>query len=192
MEFGWHLRLVIQCSFGHAGVCVSADASTRIKLMKEIILGNGQVAIADDVDHEQLSRHKWQYSNGYAFRRRLKSEGETGYVKMHRLIAGAREGECVDHINLNRLDNRRSNLRICTVAQNLYNKAATKVSKLGVKGVFLCSEKRMTLQGYKRPYRAKMKVGGVVYLDRTYYTIEEAKAAYDACALKYQGEFSRS
>lgn len=148
--------------------------------------------MVDDEHYAHLAKFKWQSCRGYVFRRRLACEPEKGYVKMHRLIIGAKEGETVDHIDGNPLNNQRANLRLCTMAQNLYNKKATKVNKLGVKGVFLCSPKRMNEQGYKRPYRAKCKVNGVVYLDRTYYTIEEAKAAYDACARLHQGEFSRS
>ena len=48
-----------------------------------------------------------------------KYEYETTYL--HRYALGATEGEYVDHINGNRLDNRKVNLRKCTNAQNLRN-----------------------------------------------------------------------
>lgn len=164
--------------------------------MKLLPIKGGVFSMVDDAVFEELSKFKWFLTGGakkYVCRRRKVSEPGNGQqISLHRLIIGAREGDVVDHKDLNPLNNQRENLRICTTAQNLYNKAATKKSKLGVKGVFPCSVKRMTQQGYKRPYRAKCKVNGVVYLDRTYYTIEEAKAAYDACARLHQGEFSRS
>ena len=154
--------------------------------------GKGKFAIVDDCDYAHLSQFKWFCVAGYA-KRQYSPTGkfkDRTQISMHREITGAREGETVDHIDLDRLNNTRANLRICTMAQNLYNKKATKVNKLGVKGVFLNSPKRMLT--YKRKYRAKCKVNGIVYLDRTYETIEEAKAAYDAVARVHQGEFSRS
>lgn len=175
----------------------SAGRFGILENMKLLPVKGGVFTMVDDDVFEELSKYKWFLSGAcekkYVRRRRKVSEEGTGQqIALHRLIIGAREGDVVDHKDLNPLNNQRENLRICTTAQNLYNKKATKVNKLGVKGVFLCSVKRMTQQGYKRPYRAKCKVNGVVYLDRTYYTIEEAKAAYDACARQHQGEFSRS
>jgi len=101
---------------------------------------------------------------------------------MHRHISRASESEMVDHINLNRCDNRRCNLRICNYSQNKANSSVSKNNKLGVKGVSM----------KKGRYRAGMKFNGVTVLDKRFKTIEEAKAAYDACARQHQGEFSRS
>lgn len=42
-------------------------------------------------------------------------------MRMHRLIIGAPDGMIVDHINHNRLDNRRQNLRIVTPSENMRN-----------------------------------------------------------------------
>ncbi|RJE47755.1 hypothetical protein A7K50_03430 [Dehalobacter sp. MCB1] len=54
---------------------------------------------------------------------------------MHRALLGANSNEFVDHINRNRLDNRKSNLRIVTFQENMNNKSLYKTNSSGHKGV---------------------------------------------------------
>lgn len=56
-------------------------------------------------------------------------------VILHRIIMNAPKGTHVDHINHDTLDNRKSNLRIVTCAQNLQNQLGHKNSKSGIRGV---------------------------------------------------------
>lgn len=57
-------------------------------------------------------------------------------VPIHRVIMGAKDGEYVDHINWNTLDNRKENLRIVTNSQNMLNrKDAQKNNSSGYRGV---------------------------------------------------------
>ena len=88
-----------------------------------IPLTQGQFAIVDAEDYEWLSRHKWcaakSRDNFYAHR-----FGDGTIVNMHREIMRAPKGVICDHKNHNGLDNRKSNLRLCTSAQNQYNKRA--------------------------------------------------------------------
>jgi len=87
-------------------------------------------AIVDDEDYETLSVYKWQYtSNGYAKRK----YGKTSLL-MHRVIAKTPKGLVTDHLNHNKLDNRKSNLRVCTQMDNMQNKLHIgRLSKGGVK-----------------------------------------------------------
>lgn len=69
----------------------------------------GIFALVDDDTLQELEKHKWYILNGYAFNR-------LNY--MHRLVLNAVPGQVVDHINGNKLDNRRENLRFVTVSLN--------------------------------------------------------------------------
>lgn len=81
--------------------------------MREIPISKGKYAIVDDTDFEWLSRFKWHVDSDGSARK----NGKPGEPRlMHRLITDAPAGKEVEHINRNRLDNRRSNLRIVSRA----------------------------------------------------------------------------
>jgi hypothetical protein len=90
----------------------------------QILLGGkrGGWALLDDED-EWAMRHRWQQTpNGYVVRARPKVNGKsTGLIYQHREIMGFPDGP-VDHINRNKLDNRRSNLRSVTWSENAQNR----------------------------------------------------------------------
>ena len=80
----------------------------------------------DDGDFEWLSKFRWaaHKTRGglWCAERYLKGKMQ----KMHRLILKAKKGQEVDHINRNGMDNRRSNIRICTRSENLINRGIFK------------------------------------------------------------------
>ena len=92
--------------------------------MKQISLSRGLFAVVDDADYEWLSRWKWSASTyGYAVRAEtISGRGKSRKRKifwMHREIMQTPPGKDTDHINGNRLDNRRLNLQICSRSQNI-------------------------------------------------------------------------
>jgi HNH endonuclease len=99
--------------------------------MKTILLENkGILVLVDDSDFEFLNQWKWRASSeGYAVRSignsRRKPRPE---IKMHRLLVGARAGQIIDHVNRNKLDNRRANLRFATNRLNCLNTDKSGVS----------------------------------------------------------------
>ncbi len=96
--------------------------------MRKIFLTQGMFAIVDDDDFGRLNSQRW-----CADKRNTKYKTEfvarNGQTLMHRVIMKAKEGEEVDHINGNSLDNRKSNLRIVTRRQNAQNRHDNRTSR---------------------------------------------------------------
>ncbi len=101
---------------------------------------------------------------------------------MHRLILNAPDGIQVDHVNRNRLDNRRSNLRIATDLQNHFNTVKRSHNTTGYKGV-------SRYHKLDRWY-ARIALHGKVYYLGIHNSPEEAARAYDAKARELFGEFA--
>lgn len=151
-----------------------------------IPLTKGAVALVDADDYERLAQHRWQLSfEGYAVRS-VQRQGKRFYVMMHRVVDGTPPGLETDHINDNKLDNRKSNLRACTRSQN--DAARPKIKGLSrFRGVYL---ERQTAK-----WRAEISADGTTkakmrYLG-TFTREEDAAAAYDQAALARFGEFAR-
>lgn len=146
-------------------------------MTKHIPLTKGQFAIVDDDDYDYLSKRKWHVNTGYA---------ETWISKgvrrlMQDMIATHATGLCVDHINGNKLDNRKSNLRVCTKRQNSYNRKLSKNNKTGLKGVSPDRNKfrAVIYWNYKRIHLGMFD------------SPADAAAAYDRKALELYGEFAK-
>ena len=88
-----------------------------------IELKGGSFARVDAADLEAVRAHKWHLLKGRYARTTVVSGGKPKTVLMHRLILCVGPGELVDHINGDGLDNRRSNLRIASAAENARNAA---------------------------------------------------------------------
>lgn len=150
--------------------------------MKEIPLTKGYVAFIDDVDLPIVSRYSWSadvrrktvYGQAYA------GGGRSGHrkISLHRLIMKATEDQQVDHRDGNGLNCQRSNMRLCTDAQNKAN--GPKRSKYPYKGI----------RPNGRKWQAEISRPHKKYLGM-YATPEEAAKAYDKAALETYGEFAR-
>jgi hypothetical protein len=89
--------------------------------MKIYHLPSGQDVLLDDEDYERLERFRYyKHKKGYAYRFDESSGHRKAYY-MHHDVVGNIKGMVVDHINGNKLDNRKENLRITTNAQNIHN-----------------------------------------------------------------------
>lgn len=96
-------------------------------------LTKGKYAIVDAEDYERIVRHKWYY-DGYAMRD-VYENGKKRKVLMHRVVIGYDGDMDVDHINRDKLDNRKCNLRVVSRSVNLMNRGKTVKNKSGFKGV---------------------------------------------------------
>lgn len=124
--------------------------------------GKGHRTLVDDSTFKKYGHLTWHLSDtGYAVRRN-RSEG--GTVRLHRLVANTPEGLFTDHKNHDRLDNRKSNLRVVSHAENMAN----------YKG-----EKGYTWDASKSKWMVRYK--GIFY--GRYATEAEAQRAYQlACS----------
>lgn len=146
--------------------------------MRKIPLTQGQFAIVDSEDYKWLNQFKWCFNNGYAVRHvRLSPRVKQTRLMMHRVIMNAPEGMEVDHVNSNRLDNRRNNLRICSPIQNSFNRQIPANNTSGFKGVTL----------FRTVWRVKIQGQFIGYFP----TKEEARDAYNREAVKRFGEFAK-
>ncbi len=103
--------------------------------MRTIILHRGEECLVSDNDFKKLSRYRWyRQTNGYVARYAGRGRGFSP-VRMHREILGAKNGDVCDHKNGNRLDNRRSNIRVCSFSENTYNRSPSVRNKSGYVGV---------------------------------------------------------
>lgn len=102
--------------------------------MKKIELTQGYYAIVDDQDYDELMQWSWGYAGGYAKRGHWVN-GKRVSVRMHRYLMQPPDGMDVDHINRNKLDNRRSNLRVATRSQNMFNTGLRSTNSSGHKGI---------------------------------------------------------
>ena len=105
-----------------------------------IILNSDKFAVVDDADFPVVSNINWSINNyGYAFSSRKIGEK---HILMHRMIFGdTASGIIVDHVNGNKLDNRRSNLRVATKSQNAANSNKHNDNLSGFKGVWFSGRK---------------------------------------------------
>ena len=158
--------------------------------MKKIPLTQGKFALVDDEDYERLvAEGKWIYHRGYAIRtKHIKKTTPFGkwsksVIRMHRLIIDIPDGFEVDHINLNKSDNRRSNLRICTRTENILNRRIQKNNTTGYHGV--------TWNKRLQKFNARIGVNKQ-RLHLGYFKNElEAARAYNEAPLKYHGSFAK-
>ena len=147
-----------------------------------IPLTKGQVALVDDEDFAWLSQWSWCLnSRGYAVRAERK-DGKSFAVLMHRQVLGLvpGDGRVADHRNHNRLDNRRSNLRACSNAENVASQKRGRQDRY--KGTSW-SPSAAKWEAYICPGGSKLTLG---YFDDPI----DAALAYDRAALAHFGEFA--
>lgn len=154
--------------------------------MREIPLTQDKIALVDDEDYEQVMQYKWHAQNiencWYATAN-IRVKGARKSLRMHRLLLNLSFGDRrqVDHINHSGLDNRRSNMRICTNAENRRNRRASKkISEyLGVSW-------RRTNCKWVAQITTKNHV-----INLGSFMLEDCAAlAYDFAALKYHRDFA--
>lgn len=145
-----------------------------------IPLLRGHFAKVDLDDVKSVSSFFWTRSKyGYAY---SNERGNAGW--MHRFVMQCPEGLEVDHIHGDKLDNRKSQLRICTKRQQQGNRWKSKHAKTSkFKGVYFC-KKLKKFVAYGREGAKNKRLG-------TFQDEQDAATAYNRWASLYFGEFAK-
>lgn len=137
----------------------------------------------DPEDEYLLAKYSWSIqSKGYAQTIVCHDKKPTA-ILMHRVIMNAPKSMWVDHINGDTLDNRRSNLRLCTSSQNHQNCGKQINNKTGYKGV--CGR----LPANKK-FLASIQSNYKLYHLGLYETPRQAAIAYNNAAILLHGKFA--
>jgi len=162
------------------------EATMVISVMQHIKLSKGTFAIVDDEEFERLNKYGWWLgAGGYPLRQIYIGKSGDKYlyknVFMHQDIMGTKIGFRVDHVDGNKLDNQKKNLRFASKSQNNWNRKNTNPS--GYKGIqFHTTSKK---------WRAKITKNDKQYFLGCFDTKEEAAKAYDNAANQLFGDFAR-
>ena len=160
--------------------------------MKELNI-KGYTVLLDDEDYERVAALKWYVQKNLIktrgrvyFYHAFYENGKKIYTQsLQRFIIGLghKDGYQGDHISGDTLDNRKSNLRKCSISENTQNAKMHKDNLTGYKGITL----------FKRTgqYVAKICVNRKQFHLGYFDTPEEAHEAYCKASKELHGEFSR-
>ena len=146
------------------------------------IVGYAKVS---DCDYEEVSKHNWTWHNGGYVCAKINKK----MTLLHRFVMARKFGCCgfrfVDHINHDKTDNTRENLRIADDVTNARNRQKCPGKTCKYKGVV-----RRTLKSGEYRYIARVFDSGRAYYCGSYKTQEEAAMAYNVKALEVFGAFA--
>lgn len=144
------------------------------------ITNNGQEFIFDKEDYHTIKKYCWHIgSNNYI----VAYHSINKNISLHKLILGEKDDMIIDHINGNKFDNRKCNLRFCNASQNAINsfrKNRKYSTKTGV-----------TYDISRRKWVANLKYNKQNFKIGRYDTEEEAISARELFENKICGEFIR-
>lgn len=145
-------------------------------MAKVLLTVADQEFLVDDIDYKYAISMRWHVdSKGYL---RASTKIPTW---LHREICPVPEGFCVDHINGDPMDNRRSNLRQASTSQNQANRKPTRKGTSVFKGVSRLPSGK---------WQAQIRKDGVNKYLGSYSEELDAARAYDWAALAEFGEYA--
>ena len=153
--------------------------------VRQLVLTRDKVTLIDAIDHEWLSQWKWHICHDYAVRnqRAIDVGGHLNrkLIYLHKFIINPPENMEVDHINKDRMDNRRCNLRMATHSQNQMN----------TRKIAGCSSKYRGVSWHKasKKWRVQIQVNRQKIIIGDFLSDTHAALEYNKMAKKYFGDF---
>jgi hypothetical protein len=147
-------------------------------------LSRGLFSLIDAEDALEIGQHTWfahKHHTGTFYGVRNTKTSPRITVNMHRFLCPTQDDLQVDHKNRNPLDNRKSNLRPATNAQNQWNKIVHKTNSCGLKGVYFSEGRWIAQITFNRKH---MKIG-------RFGSAQQAHEAYKQASARLYGEFAR-
>lgn len=153
--------------------------------MRRLKTSCNKIILIDDGIYNLVQQYKWRcVGAGYVSRNIVLKSGKQKTLYLHRYIMNAGKDQYVDHINGDKLDNRKINLRFCTPQQNHFNRPKSK-------GKFTSKYKGVSYAKNMKKWRARIRIDRKETL-LGYFTSEfEAFKAYKKASINYHKEFSR-
>ncbi len=162
------------------------------------------IALVDDDDFIKVSQHKWNVAhagtNIYAGTTIINNKKKSS-IRMHRFIMGCSigDGRIIDHKDGNGLNNQKSNLRECNLAQNGANRRPKRNGTSKYLGVSLHKTKKtyfrkstQTMEvSHSTQWQSAIRLSGKSLYLGSFNNEEEAALSYNEAAKKYHGEFAR-
>lgn len=145
-------------------------------------LSRGFEAVIDASDVHLVCDHNWYFREGYAHTNINYGDGKRGTIGMHRIIAATPPGFDTDHIDCNKLNNTRANLRHATASNNRHNRSKYKNNTSGYKGV--------SWSKHAKRWKAVITINSKQKELGYFNTEEQAHIAYCEAAKRLHGEFA--
>ncbi len=122
-----------------------------------------------DKEFSDLDKYQWRIGSGGYAKRSVQGKRGASIFMHHVIIGKPSKGMCIDHINRNKLDNRKSNLREVTMSVNTLNRKIQSNNISGFRGVFF----------HKGKWRPSIRKNGKSKRGSEYDTPEEAAKEYN-------------
>jgi hypothetical protein len=133
--------------------------------------------IIDTEDYDKVKDYCWLFSNYYTYATNRNSR--RNQISLHRLLMDFPKDMEIDHINGDKLDNRKSNLRVCTCSENSMNRVSSNTT--GARGVYLKPSGN---------YAVLINIKGHNTYLGTFSEKQDAINVRQKAEIKYYGEFA--
>lgn len=169
----------------------TAQSRQDLSVVVSMKTKKGEVILLSQADVDLTEKAWWVTAKGYAAGHERVGNRDYKRNYMHRLVLQRKlerplkSDELADHINGNRLDNRRENLRPANYQQNMSNRKKLSCNTSGYIGVHLRSRTDI-----KKKWEAYIRVNRKRIFLGYFHTAREAALAYDEAAKTYRGEFA--